>query len=186
MKKKIFVRGPVLTQSGYGEQSRFALRALRSQEDKFDIYIQPTPWGQCGWVWKDSEFRQWMDEKILNTQLLLQKKELKPDISLQITIPNEFKNYCPINIGYTAGIETTKCSLKWLQLGNQMDKILVVSSHSKSTYAGTTPTVPDPQTGVEKPYNLETPMEVVWENTPRAEPEEIKAVSYTHLRAHET
>ena len=41
MKKKIFVRGPVLSQSGYGEQSRFALRALRSQQDLFDIYIQP-------------------------------------------------------------------------------------------------------------------------------------------------
>ena len=39
MKKKIFVRGPVLSQSGYGEQSRFALRALRSREDLFEIYI---------------------------------------------------------------------------------------------------------------------------------------------------
>ena len=32
MKKKILVRGPVLSQSGYGEQSRFALRALRSRD----------------------------------------------------------------------------------------------------------------------------------------------------------
>ena len=38
MKKKIFVRGPVLSQSGYGEQSRFALRALRSREDLIYIY----------------------------------------------------------------------------------------------------------------------------------------------------
>ena len=37
MKKKIFVKAPVLSQSGYGEQSRFALRALRSREDLFDI-----------------------------------------------------------------------------------------------------------------------------------------------------
>ena len=41
MKKKIFVRGPVLSQSGYGEQSRFALRALRSREDLFEVYVQP-------------------------------------------------------------------------------------------------------------------------------------------------
>ena len=40
MRKKIFVRGPVLTQSGYGEQARFALRSLRSQPDLFDVYIQ--------------------------------------------------------------------------------------------------------------------------------------------------
>ena len=46
MKKKIFVKGPVLSQSGYGEQSIFALRGLRSREDLFDIYIQPIPWGR--------------------------------------------------------------------------------------------------------------------------------------------
>ena len=104
MKKKIFVRGPVLSQSGYGEQARFALRALRSKEDLFDIYIQPIPWGQTGWVWEESEFREWMDEKITKTQVMIQQKELRPDISLQITIPNEFQKLCPINIGYTAGI----------------------------------------------------------------------------------
>ena len=37
MRKKILVSGPVLTASGYGEQARFALRALRSREDLFDI-----------------------------------------------------------------------------------------------------------------------------------------------------
>ena len=108
--KKIFVRGPVLSATGYGEQSRFALRALRSRPDLFDIYIQPIPWGKSGWIWQDNEFRQWMDERIKTTQLLLSEKVLAPDISLQITIPNEFEKMCPINIGYTAGIETTKVS----------------------------------------------------------------------------
>ena len=101
MKKKIFVKGPVLSQSGYGEQSRFALRALKSQEDKFDIYIQPIPWGKTGWIWEESELRLWIDEKIKETQLLIQKNELQPDVSLQITIPNEFEKICPINIGFT-------------------------------------------------------------------------------------
>ena len=103
MKKKIFVRGPVLSQSGYGEQSRFALRALKSREDLFDIYIQPINWGKTGWVWNNTEFRQWMDERITQTQVLFQQKQLQPDISLQITIPSEFEKLCPINIGFTAG-----------------------------------------------------------------------------------
>ena len=177
MKKKIFVRGPVLTQSGYGEQSRFALRALRSREDLFDIYIQPVGWGQCGWIWEDNEFRQWMDDNILKTQIMLQQKQLQPDMSLQITIPNEFQKLAPINIGYTAGIETTKCSLEWLQKGNEMDKILVVSNHAKTSYADTVPTATHPQTGEEISYRLETPVEVVWENTPRAEPQEIQQLN---------
>ncbi len=113
--KKIFVRGPVLSATGYGEQSRFALRALRSRPDLFDVYVQPIPWGKSGWIWQDNELRQWMDELIKVTQMLLSEKVLAPDMSLQITIPNEFEKMCPINIGYTAGIETTKVSPQWLQ-----------------------------------------------------------------------
>ena len=169
MKKKIFVRGPVLSQSGYGEQSRFALRALRSREDLFDIYIQPINWGQTGWVWEESEFRDWMDARILETQLLIQQKQLQPDMSLQITIPNEFQKICPINIGYTAGIETDRVAPAWLQKGNDMDKILVVSNHAKDTYVGTTAQATNKQTGETFPYKLETPVEVVWENTALAE-----------------
>ena len=61
MKTKIFVKGPVLSQSGYGEQSRFALRALRSREDLFDVYIQPINWGKTGWIWKHDEFRSTLE-----------------------------------------------------------------------------------------------------------------------------
>ncbi len=173
MKKKIFVRAPCLSQSGYGEQSRFALRALKSREDLFEIYVQPIPWGQTGWVWDDNEFRQWLDSRIVQTQLLIQQRQLQPDISLQITIPNEFEKICPVNYGYTAGIETTKVAPVWLQKGNDMDKILVVSNHAKFTYEKTTAVATHNQTGEKVDYRLETPVEVVWETTPRAEAEEI-------------
>tara|TARA_R110002072_G_scaffold19956_4_gene73417 strand:+ start:8875 stop:10110 length:1236 start_codon:yes stop_codon:yes gene_type:complete len=173
MKKKIFVRGPVLSQSGYGEQSRFALRALRSREDLFDVFIQPTAWGQTGWIWKNDEFRQWMDEKITLTQVLIHKKQLQADISLQITIPNEFQKIAPMNVGYTAGIETTAVAPQWLQKGNEMDKILVVSNHAMNTYKNTTATATNNETGETFPYKLETPIDVVWENTIREKAEEI-------------
>ena len=177
MKKKIFVRGPVLSQSGYGEQSRFALRALRSREDLFDIYVQPIAWGKTGWIWEDNEFRQWMDERITQTQILLQQKQLQPDISLQVTIPNEFEKICPVNIGYTAGIETNKCSPQWLPKCNDMDKVLVVSNHAKVSLVDTVAQATNNQTGETFPYKCETPVEVVWENTPRQEPEEIPGLS---------
>tara|TARA_Y100001938_G_C8090674_1_gene434832 strand:+ start:852 stop:2096 length:1245 start_codon:yes stop_codon:yes gene_type:complete len=173
MKKKIYVRGPVLSQSGYGEQSRFALRALKSREDLFDIYIQPIPWGKTGWIWEDTEFRRWMDQRITQTQVLLQQKQLSPDISLQITIPNEFEKIAPINIGYTAGIETNKCSPQWLPKCNDMDKVLVVSEHAKSSIVNTVATATNNNTGESFDYKCETPVEVVWENTVRSEPEEI-------------
>ncbi len=178
MKKKIFVRGPVLSQSGYGEQARFALRALKSREDLFDIYVQPIPWGQTGWVWEESEFRTWMDSKITVTQILMQQKQLQPDMSLQITIPNEFQRMCPVNIGYTAGIETTKVAPQWLQKGNEeVDKILVVSNHAKTTYENTTAQATNSQTGEVIPYKINTPIDVVWETTPRVEPEPINEIN---------
>ena len=174
MKKKIFVVGPVLSQSGYGEQARFALRALKSREDLFEIYIQPIPWGKTGWIWNDSELREWIDERIRVTAELAQHEALMPDISLQITIPNEFKKICPVNIGYTAGIETSKVAPVWLQKGNEMDKVLVVSNHAKETYINTIYEAKNNQTGEVFPYKMETPVEVVWENTVREEPELIE------------
>mgnify|MGYP003110574347 CR=1 FL=1 len=173
MKKKIFVRGPVLSQSGYGEQSRFALRALRSREDLFEIYVQPVPWGKTGWVWEDNEFRQWLDSRISETQIGIQQQTLQPDISLQISIPNEFEKLCPINIGYTAGIETTSCSPEWLPKCNDMDKVIVVSEHSKFSLVNTVAQAVNNQTGESFPYRCDTPVEVVSENTPRHEPETI-------------
>lgn len=174
MKKKIFVRGPVLSQSGYGEQSRFALRALRSREDLFDIYVQPVPWGKTGWVWENSEFREWLDDRVMATAELGRQGKLQADISLQITIPNEFEKLCAVNIGYTAGIETTKVAPQWLQKGNEMDKILVVSNHAKSTYEKTVYEAKNNQTGEVFPYSLNTEIDVVWESTPRAEAEPIE------------
>ena len=175
MKKKIFVKAPILSATGYGEQSRFALRALRSREDLFDIYIQPIAWGQSGWVWSDNEEREWIDARIAETQVLLQQQQLQPDISLQITIPNEFSKLCPINIGYTAGIETDRVSPIWLQKGNEMDKILVVSDHAKSTYEGTIAMLQDG-----RQYKLETPIEVVHETTPTSKSVEITGFNPRH------
>ena len=180
MKKKILVRGPILSQSGYGEQARFALRALKSREDLFEIYIMPTGWGQTGWIWQESEFRQWIDEKITLTQVLLQRKQLKADISLQITIPNEFEKIAPVNIGYTAGIETHKCSPQWLQKCNEMDKVLVVSSHAKTSLVNTIAQATNKQNGEVFPYKIEVPVEIVGENTPRHEPEEIPGFNPRH------
>ncbi len=147
MKKKILVRGPVLSQSGYGEQARFALRALKSQEDRFEVFILPVNWGKTGWVWKDSELRNWMDERITLTQILAQRGQLQVDISLQITIPNEFEKIAPVNIGFTAGIETIKCAPGWLVKCNDMEKVLVVSNHAKSSIVDTVAEATNDQTG---------------------------------------
>ncbi len=136
MKTKILVVGPALTRSGYGEQTRYALRALRSQEDMFDIYLQPLKWGQTGWVPEYDEEKQWLDNLIEKTIAHSQQNRTF-DVSLQVTIPNEWKAYAPINIGYTAGMETTLISSEWITAINGMNKVIVISNHSKNTMEST-------------------------------------------------
>ncbi len=178
MKKRILVRGPVLSQSGYGEQARFALRALRSQEDKYDIHIQPIRWGNTGWVWRDSEERRWMDNMITKTANYIREKG-QFDVSMQITIPNEWEQVAPVNIGYTAGIETDRVAPAWLYKANLMDRIVVVSNHSKHVFQGTQVEGQHPTTGETMKYELSTPIESVGyaisnpvtENIPGFEPE---------------
>ena len=133
MKKKVLLRGPVLTQSGYGEHARFVLRALRTREDELDIHILPTRWGETGWLAVADEEREWIDKQINKATLHLHQK-LPYDISVQVTIPNEWQKMAPVNIGVTAGIETNKVSPVWIQQANLMDKVITISEHSKSGF----------------------------------------------------
>ena len=139
MKKKIIVRSPVLTRSGYGEHGRFVLRALRKVEDIYDIYVHPVPWGRCGWIYEDNEERQWLDALIKKTaQYQGQHPNGAPfDMSVQVTIPNEWQPMAPINVGVTAGIETTKVAPVWLEKANAMHRIITVSNHSKNVFSKT-------------------------------------------------
>ncbi len=139
MRKSVLVSGPVLSCSGYGEQSRFALRSLRSREDIFDIYVNPLTWGKTSWITEDNEERAWIDNLVRKTN---QRQQAMPDvpfdISIQVTIPPEWDKFAHVNIGYTAGIETTKVAPAWIEKANMMDKIIVPSTHSKNTFTSTT------------------------------------------------
>jgi len=136
MIKKVLVRGPALTQSGYGEHTRFLLRSLRSQPDRFDVYLIALNWGQTGWLSENTEERRWLDSVIMKTHLYAQSGG-QFDMSIQVSIPNEWERLAPYNIGVTAGIETTKVAPIWLEKANQMDKIITISEHAKSVFENT-------------------------------------------------
>jgi len=145
MRKKIIVRGPVLSRSGYGEQSRFALRSLRKHEDRFDIYLINTSWGGTGWATQQNEERKYIDFLIKKTFHHIQANG-EFDMSLQITIPNEWEKIAPVNIGYTAGIESTRIAPQWIEKCNMMDRIIVISNHARNSMVNTIYDVIDKQT----------------------------------------
>ena len=102
--KKVLLKAPVLTRSGYGEHARFVLKALQQNPD-FDIYILPLNWGKSNWLFEDSEERKEIDNLI---QKLAVSKNQNFDMSVQVTIPNEWETIAPINIGV--------CAAKTIQL----------------------------------------------------------------------
>tara|TARA_R100000008_G_scaffold372_2_gene340 strand:- start:29811 stop:31049 length:1239 start_codon:yes stop_codon:yes gene_type:complete len=159
--KKILLVGPLLTRSGYGEQSRYALRALRSRPDLFDIYIRPLNWGQTSWLYENTEEREWIDQTIEKT-IGYTEQGGNIDICLEVTIPNE---WAPIDnavtIGYTAGIETTKVAHQWIEKANQLDRIIVVSNHSKNVFEETRYDAVNEQTNERFSLKMEKPVDVV-------------------------
>jgi len=160
VKKTILVRGPALSQSGYGEHTRFVLRALRMREDEFDIHILPTSWGETGWLATDNDERQWIDERVnLCTEHLQANRS--HDISIQVTIPNEWQKLANINIGITAGIECNKVSPVWLEKANEMDKVITISEHSKNGFTRPIFTGQDSSTGEQIQLRCQVPVDVV-------------------------
>ena len=171
--KKIIVRGPALSRSGYGEHTRFLLRSLKRHEDKLDIYLINVNWGKTGWIWEDDEERQWIDNIIEKTALYLNNGG-QFDLSAQVTIPNEWERMAPINVGVTAGIESTKVAPQWVEKGKLMDKIVTISEHSKQVYENSSYQATNNQTGeVVNDYRCETPIEIVPYPVRDHEPEEL-------------
>jgi glycosyltransferase involved in cell wall biosynthesis len=170
LNKKVIVRAPVLTRTGYGEHARFVLRCLREIEDKIDIYILPVSWGQSNWIWENDEERRWLDDIIKKTAIYQQQKG-QFDISVQVTIPNEWQKMAPVNIGVTAGIETTKVAPVWIQKLNEMDKVVTISEHSKQAFLRTVYEGVDSRTN--EPATLQCNKEPVIVRYPVKEFEEV-------------
>ena len=132
--KKVLVVGPILTRSGYGEHTRFVVDSLLSKPELYDVYLYPLSWGATSWSYEH-------DYKREAYEFLIQKREAYTgefDLSVQVTVPNEFQAFAPINIGVTAGVETTTVPQEWITRCNSMDKIIVTSEYTKSSFDNTT------------------------------------------------
>jgi len=169
---KVFLKGPYLTQSGYGHHTRTVYRALKTRSDVFDIYIQPIPWGRTSWMWADDEERREMDKCLTKTIEYLNSGG-KFDLSIQVTIPNEWEKIAPINIGVTAGMETDKISPKWIEKSMAVDKIITISEHSKSGFLNTVYEAVEEKTGQKVDFRCKTPVEHVSYPVLQSEPEKL-------------
>jgi len=171
--KKVLLVAPVMSRSGYGEMGRFAMRSMLNNPN-LDLYLHNIKWGHTGWIWEDDQERKMIDS-LLQKTVMYQHNGGTFDMSVQCTIPNEWKKLTPYDVGYTAGIETDKVAPEWLQKGNEMDKIVVISEHSKKIYENTSYGAQNQQTGeVIEDYRCTTPIDVVGFPVRNIEAEEIE------------
>ncbi len=124
MKPLCVVSCPIDTFSGYGARSRDFVKALiKVKGEEWDVKIAPQRWGETPWNYlsQDDPLRQ----------RFTSGEDRRPDVWIQITVPNEFRPVGHYNIGVSAGIETTVYPGEFLMGTNAMDLNLVSSNHSK-------------------------------------------------------
>ena len=158
MKQYCVISAPPDTYSGYGARSRDFIKAIYElKKDEWDIQIIPQRWGNTSWGFLE-DFKEewgWMIPLLLKGPMPKQ-----PDVWFQITIPNEFQQVGKVNIGVTAGIETTVCDPSWIEGCNRMNATFVSSVHAKTVLQSTSFRKNDTP-GVE--IRLEKPVEVLFE-----------------------
>ena len=159
MKPTLVFQAPVATRSGYGDHARDLLHSLYKL-DKFDIKVISTRWGQTPMdaLNYDNEFHKWVIENIIPTV------QQKPDIFVQVTVPNEFQPVGFYNIGITAAIETTHSPIEWVHGCNRMDLIIVPSEHSKKSLIDSVYNEADKNTGnIIAQHKVQKPVEILFE-----------------------
>ena len=156
MKPLCVVSCPIDTFSGYGARSRDFVRSLIKEKDsEWDIKILPQRWGECPWNFlsQDNPLRQ----------RFIGGLQRKPDVWVQITVPNEFQAVGTFNIGVSAGIETNIYPAEFIDGSNKMDLNLVSSQHSKNVAQQSQFEKKNQQGQVERVIKLEKPIEVLFE-----------------------
>ena len=126
--KRVLLRGPVFSKSGYGEHTRQIYKYLKTKNVKIDI--QALNWGTTPWHLNSIELGGLIGSMQNDCQQISGEKY---DVTIQCQLPNEWDpNLGKHNIGVTAGIETTLCHPSWSSIHlEKMDKVIVPSKFAK-------------------------------------------------------
>ena len=151
------IQGPVFNRSGYGDWATTIAKSLVRQ-DKYDVKILPTRWGNCQTKRFIEELKDPSDQHLFS-KFLQKGLDKQPELFIQVTIPNEFQRVGKYNIGMTAGIETTACAGEWIEGVNRMDLTIGLSNHVKKVFQETK-FKKKHQNGQEEVIELNKPVEV--------------------------
>ena len=148
---------PLDTYSGYGARARDFVKALIAL-NKYEVKTLSQRWGNTRFGYLEDH----NEDELAST--IIPNINKKPNLWIQITVPNEFQRVGEFNIGLTAGMETTLVHQSWVEGCNRMDLILTSSEHSKRVFTDIKYDMKNNQTGqIVKQIKLEKPIEVLRE-----------------------
>jgi glycosyltransferase involved in cell wall biosynthesis len=173
-----FISCPYDTYSGYGARARDLVKAI-IELDKYDVKLLPQRWGGTAWGFCNNN-PEW--SFLHNYKYPHQQLTEKPDIWMQITIPNEFQPIGKYNIGVTAGIESNLCQGTWVEGLNRMDLTLVSSNHAKQVFEKSIFQKQDKNQQPLGEIKLEKPVEVLFEGVDLTKYFEIPSQEMSKLR----
>jgi len=175
LKPVCVLQAPVGSRSGYGDHARQIAIAL-IQSEKFDVKIAPTRWGNCPNTELDDESRYMVKE--IKSKILQSPNVPKPELYIQVGIPNEFQPHGQFSVGVTAGIESTVARGEWIEGLNRMNLNIVPSNFSKEVFTNAA-YEKSGANGQKEVVKLSKPIEVAFEGVDTnvfrktSEPEEI-------------
>lgn len=151
------ISSPVDTYSGYGARARDFIKAVIKTQTDWEVKLLSQRWGDTRFGYLEDH-----NEKDLSKRIIPNISS-KPDIWIQITVPNEFQPVGKYNIGVTAAIETTLCHGSWIEGVNRMDLTLTSSNHGKMVFESSTFDIQDNQGNKTGVLKLNKPVEVLFE-----------------------
>lgn len=152
------LQSALFTRSGYGEWSLAMAKSLL-RYNKFDLKIVPTRWGGCPSKTSIQDMETPEEVELFN-RILRQPLQRQPEVFIQMTIPNEFQTPAKVNIGMTAGIETTVPPGEWVEGMNRMTANFVLSNFVKDVFKNVKLIKQNPN-GTKEDVRVTKPIEVV-------------------------
>lgn len=151
LKKRVLIRAPLFTVSGYGVHARQIFEWAISRSD-FDVYVQPLQWGVTPWLINPDDKGGLVGE--IMKRIADPSSNQKFDITFQVQLPNEWDpNLGSFNVGITAAVETDICNKSWIHACNKMDAIIVPSTHTKKVLTDSGVTLEKPIFVVPESYH---------------------------------
>jgi len=131
-KKKLVVISPFMTRSGYGQHSRLIIRSLLAMPElteKYDIRLLSIKWGGTPLNALDPQNPE--DAALLGMVIPNNHLTFEPDVTIHISVPQEFQRIGKKSIGVSALTEASLLPKSMIDGLNRIDMCIVPSEFTK-------------------------------------------------------